>query len=225
MGRLWRRFGIRALAFALLVAGVGGGYQLGQDREDRRREITAQLTADAGQEEAAYLKRRHREYTAATARHREAERIAAEKAAAVARTEAQRAQKATDAANRKKRADELAKAEPPPFAGPIPASCNVYSGNRKTGCALLLSSGFGLDQMPCLDKLWTKESGWNHKARNPSSGAYGIPQAYPGGKMVSAGADWQTNPVTQIKWGLGYIKGRYGDPCAAWARSEDTGSY
>ena len=49
-----------------------------------------------------------------------------------------------------------------------------------------------------------------------SSGAYGIPQALPGSKMGTYGSDWRTNPVTQIKWGLGYIKGRYGKPCVAW---------
>lgn len=88
-------------------------------------------------------------------------------------------------------------------------------------------AGFGFDsgQMRCLDPLWKKESGWNHKASNPSSGAYGIPQALPGPKMASEGADWKTNPVTQIKWGLKYIKGRYGTPCAAWAHSQDVGWY
>ena len=70
--------------------------------------------------------------------------------------------------------------------------------------------------MPCLDKLWTKESGWNHKARNPSSGAYGIPQALPGWKMSSAGSDWLTNPATQISWGLRYIEDVYGSPCQAY---------
>jgi hypothetical protein len=79
--------------------------------------------------------------------------------------------------------------------------------------------------MPCLDKLWKKESGWNHKARNNSSGAYGIPQAYPGNKMASVGSDWKTNPATQIKWGLGYIKGRYKTPCGAWAKSQSSGWY
>jgi hypothetical protein len=79
--------------------------------------------------------------------------------------------------------------------------------------------------MACLDKLWTKESGWNEKARNRSSGAYGIPQSYPGDKMASAGSDWQTNPVTQIKWGLGYIAQRYTTPCRAWSTSQSTGSY
>jgi hypothetical protein len=226
---MWSRFGIRALALALLLGGAGGGVYLGQGREADERGLSAQLAVDAGQDEVDYLKQRHQEHTGATAHQREAQRNAAEKAAATARTEAERARKAADAANRKKREEQQRKdgadAPPPPFTEPIPAACNVYSGNRKIGCALLLSSGFKIDQMSCLDKLWTKESGWNHRARNPSSGAYGIPQSYPGNKMKSAGADWQTNPATQIKWGLGYIKSRYGDPCGAWARSEETGSY
>jgi len=67
------------------------------------------------------------------------------------------------------------------------------------GCALMLDWGFGLDQMPCLENLWNKESGWNAKAANPS-GAYGIPQALPGSKMSSAGADWKTNPEAFVKF-------------------------
>jgi hypothetical protein len=70
-----------------------------------------------------------------------------------------------------------------------------------------------------------KESGWNHTAMNPSSGAYGIPQSLPGTKMATAGADWQTNPATQISWGLGYISGRYGSPCNAWAHSQAVNWY
>jgi len=71
-------------------------------------------------------------------------------------------------------------------------------------------------QYVCLVTLWNHESGWKVNAHNPS-GAHGIPQALPGSKMSSAGADWQTNPSTQINWGLRYIKSRYGSPCNAWA--------
>jgi hypothetical protein len=97
----------------------------------------------------------------------------------------------------------------------VPSSCSGYHGNQAIGCALLGSFGFGLDQMPCLVKLWNRESGWRVSAENPSSHAFGIPQALPGYKMKSAGSDWQTNPATQIRWGLGYIGGRYGTPCGA----------
>ncbi|QUW20004.1 transglycosylase SLT domain-containing protein [Agrococcus sp. Marseille-Q4369] len=90
---------------------------------------------------------------------------------------------------------------------------------------MVLSRGWGEDQYSCLYSLWQKESNWNVYAQNRSSGAYGIPQSLPGSKMASAGADWQTNPVTQITWGLGYISGRYGTPCGAWAHSQRVGWY
>ncbi|WP_242885668.1 lytic transglycosylase domain-containing protein [Actinomadura litoris] len=80
-------------------------------------------------------------------------------------------------------------------------------------------------QFGCLVDLWNKESHWNTHANNPTSGAYGIPQALPGSKMASAGPNWQNNATTQIKWGLGYIKGRYGSPCSAWNHSESVGWY
>lgn len=89
---------------------------------------------------------------------------------------------------------------------------------------LLASYGFGTDQWGCLDDLWNAESGWRYNAENPS-GAYGIPQALPGSKMASAGADWLTDPTTQIKWGLGYIKNTYGTPCNAWGHEEADGWY
>jgi hypothetical protein len=72
-------------------------------------------------------------------------------------------------------------------------------------------------QYQCLVNLWSRESGWRHKAHNSSSGAHGIPQALPGSKMASAGPNWRSNPRTQIKWGLKYINGRYGSPCGAWS--------
>lgn len=90
---------------------------------------------------------------------------------------------------------------------------------------LVLAMGWGEDQYGCLVALWTRESQWNASAMNPYSGAYGIPQALPGNKMASAGADWQTNPATQIRWGIGYIAGRYSTPCGAWEHSENHNWY
>ncbi|PZR54409.1 G5 domain-containing protein [Xylanimonas oleitrophica] len=107
-----------------------------------------------------------------------------------------------------------------------PAKIRVDPGSAKAAArALLAERGWGDDQFACLDRLWTKESNWRVNAANPSSSAYGIPQALPGSKMASAGADWRTNPVTQIRWGLGYISGRYGTPCGAWAHSMERGWY
>lgn len=99
------------------------------------------------------------------------------------------------------------------------------SDPRAIARALLGDFGFGQDQFGCLDSLYMRESGWRVDADNPTSSAYGIPQALPGSKMASAGADWATNPVTQIRWGLGYIQDRYGSPCGAWAHSQSHGWY
>lgn len=85
--------------------------------------------------------------------------------------------------------------------------------------------GWGIDQYSCLVKLWNRESNWRVNAFNQSSGAYGIPQALPGNKMAVAGADWMTNPETQINWGLGYIEGRYGTPCSALSHSDRVNWY
>ncbi|KUM74595.1 hypothetical protein AQI70_17260 [Streptomyces curacoi] len=73
------------------------------------------------------------------------------------------------------------------------------------------------DQFQCFSNIVDHESDWNYRAVNPSSGAYGLFQALPGSKMSSVGSDWQTNPATQIKWGLNYMNERYDSPCGAWS--------
>ena len=85
--------------------------------------------------------------------------------------------------------------------------------------------GWGSDQFTCYDNIIMRESMWDPTAANPTSSAYGIPQALPGNKMASEGADWKTNPVTQIKWGLKYIKSTYGTPCQAWSFKAAKGWY
>jgi hypothetical protein len=94
---------------------------------------------------------------------------------------------------------------------PDPGSAQSIAYNMLSSFGFNPATFFG-----CLKNIWDRESGWRYDAEN-ASGAYGIPQALPGSKMVSAGADWQTNPATQIKWGIGYIKAIYGDPCKAWS--------
>jgi hypothetical protein len=90
----------------------------------------------------------------------------------------------------------------------------------------LVDNGFSVSaQWTCLYDLWQQESGWNVYADNTASGAYGIPQSLPGDKMAMFGSDWETNPTTQIKWGLYYIKTTYGTPCAAWQNEVDYGYY
>ncbi|KQO47316.1 hypothetical protein ASG28_07065 [Frigoribacterium sp. Leaf415] len=98
---------------------------------------------------------------------------------------------------------------PPVGAVNDPAGAKAYAATKV---------GTGAEYT-CLVQLWNKESGWRTNATNPSGGAYGIPQALPGNKMASSGLDWQTNYRTQVNWGIGYIQGRYGTMCAAWAHS------
>jgi len=96
---------------------------------------------------------------------------------------------------------------------------------KEVAMNLLPDHGWGEAQFSCLEKLWNKESRWRVDADNPSSSAYGIPQALPGNRMAAYGSDWRTNPVTQIKWGLDYIEDRYNSPCSAWAHSQAKGWY
>ena len=96
---------------------------------------------------------------------------------------------------------------------------------RSLAKALMPEYGLSSSEFDCLDNIWSQESGWDTHADNPISSAYGIPQALPGSKMASAGADWETNPVTQIRWGLGYIEDRYGSPCGAWSFKQGAGWY
>jgi hypothetical protein len=238
VNRLWSRVGVRATSVGLLALGVIGGVYLGQDREVQQQSAQAQLVVQADADEMQLLKERHSEPAAARAWQRQAEGDAAAKAAAEAKAAAGKARTLQKKAIAKKAAEKKAaeakkaaeSATAPasgtvPYTGPIPSSCNDYSGNRATGCALMLKAGFAIDQFPCLDRLWKKESGWNHHASNAGTGAYGIPQALPGSKMASVAADWKTNPATQITWGLGYIEGRYDSPCGAWSHSQNTGWY
>jgi TP901 family phage tail tape measure protein len=92
------------------------------------------------------------------------------------------------------------------------------SANQKIGEALAAARGWSGPQWAALKNLWNGESGWNERALNKSSGAYGIPQSLPASKMGSAGSDWKTNASTQIKWGLSYIKSVYGNPLNAYSQ-------
>lgn len=163
-------------------------------------------------------------YSATTAAEVETiknEREAAEKAAA---EEAARKQAEADAAaaNAKKKTQSTSSSggySAPPKVTPNPGSAQAIAHD------MVMARGWSEDDFSCLVSLWNRESGWNVNAYNASSGATGIPQALPGSKMASAGSDWQTNPATQITWGLGYISGRYGTPCGAWNHSQNNGWY
>jgi hypothetical protein len=119
------------------------------------------------------------------------------KAAALAKARKAAAERAAAAAQRKR------------------AIANAQRDPKAAARMLMPDYGFSQSQWGCLERLWIGESGWNYRAENASSGAYGIPQSLPGAKMATVGGDWRTNPVTQIKWGLNYIKLSYGSPCNA----------
>jgi hypothetical protein len=111
-------------------------------------------------------------------------------------------------------------------ASPAAGSASIASRSPQSiAQAMLGSFGWSASQFSCLEPLWAAESGWSVTASNPSTGAYGIPQAMPGSKMASAGPNWQTSATTQIRWGLGYIRSRYGSPCSAWNHEEAYGWY
>ncbi|GAA1836103.1 hypothetical protein GCM10009750_21030 [Agromyces salentinus] len=154
----------------------------------------------------------------------EADRVAAE-AAAKAAAEAEAAAKAeAEAAARE--AEEASAGESSSGGGFVAPSAPSNPSEAQAIARDMIASryGWGDDQFGCLVALWDRESGWNVYASNPS-GAYGIPQALPGSKMSTAGADWETNAATQISWGLGYIVGRYGDACGAYNTALSQGWY
>jgi len=125
------------------------------------------------------------------------------------------------------------KPKPTPTATPVAAKAASFSATfvapspgtaQAIAYKMVQARGWDDNEFACLVALWKRESGWRVNASNPS-GAYGIPQALPGSKMSSAGADWATNPATQVAWGLGYISSRYGTPCGAWGHSQSSGWY
>ena len=105
---------------------------------------------------------------------------------------------------------------PTPAPKPSPTERTFYRATVGDAQAYALAQ-LGATQFACLDEIAIRESHWNPYDLNHSSGAYGIPQAVPGSKMATAGADWRTNPVTQVKWMIHYVDGRYGSACGAWA--------
>ncbi|HEX6498390.1 MAG TPA: transglycosylase SLT domain-containing protein [Micromonosporaceae bacterium] len=222
MSRLVNRVAVRALSVSLLAAGLGGGFYLGVARDHQQRVVSDAANARVEASEMAELKQEIRDYNRATREQRLAEQAARAKAEAAAKAAAAKAAAAEAAARRQQAASRSSTRT---TYGPIPSSCSAYSGNQAIGCSLMLQWGYGLDQMPCLVNMWNKESHWNERAVNSSSGAYGIPQALPGDKMAVYGSDWRTNPVPQIKWGLDYIKNRYNSPCGAWSFWQAHGWY
>jgi len=182
--------------------------------------VRVQTATLRGKLDAAIAKKAEEEAAAkAAAEAAAAAQAAAEAAAAKAAADAAAAAAAAAAETSSSSSSSSSVSVPSVDVNVDPASAQ---GIARTMMAA--NYGWGDDQFACLVSLWNRESGWRVNAAN-SSGAYGIPQALPGSKMASAGADWETNPATQIAWGLGYISGRYSNPCGAWAHSESSGWY
>ena len=225
MSLLWSRSGPRSLAVGLLVLGLMGGYWVGTQRQAQQRDAALDAARRSDLDDLYQLKLDLGAQQRVTAPQRAAQADAAAKADAAALIAASQAKAADDLA--RKQAASRGSARPGPTSPPvpIPTTCAQYKGNQAIACAILPGWGFGIDQMACLIPMWNKESRWNERARNPSSGSYGIPQALPASKMAQYGADYLTNPAPQIKWGLSYIKTRYHTPCEAWTFWQNHGWY
>ncbi|MFF3498948.1 transglycosylase SLT domain-containing protein [Streptomyces sp. NPDC003247] len=142
---------------------------------------------------------------------KDAEEAARKAAAKTAIAKKEAAEKAAEAAKEaKERAEATATASRSSSDFPVQSSYTV--AQIQAMAAQMVPSG----QFQCFSNIVNHESSWNYQAVNASSGAYGLFQALPGSKMSSVGSDWQTNPATQIKWGLNYMNERYGSPCEAW---------
>ncbi|GGV80182.1 transglycosylase SLT domain-containing protein [Streptomyces massasporeus] len=171
----------------------------GQQAQVQTASLTQQADAQAIQADASAKKDAEEAARKAAAETAIAKKEAAKKAAEAAAKE--RAEAKTAAASRSKDISDF----------PVASSYSI--AQIQAMARQLVPSG----QFQCFSNIVDHESDWNYKAVNPSSGAYGMFQALPGSKMSSVGADWQTNPATQIKWGLNYMNDRYGSPCDAWS--------
>ena len=108
---------------------------------------------------------------------------------------------------------------------PVTLDGGTKGDYERYAMSLFPNYGWEITEITPLIKLWNRESGWNPHSHNRRTGAHGIPQALPASKMASCGSDYYSNGYTQIRWGLGYIAGRYGSPSNAWAHFCSRGWY
>ncbi|MEV0903623.1 lytic transglycosylase domain-containing protein [Streptomyces hokutonensis] len=167
----------------------------GQQAQVQTASLTQQADAQAIQADASAKKDAE-----------ESARLAAAKTAVAKKAAAEKAEKAA-----KERAE--AKSAASRSSSSFPVQSSYTTSQIQAMAAQMVPSG----QFQCFSNIVSHESGWNYHAVNASSGAYGLFQALPASKYSSAGSDWQTNPATQIKWGLNYMDSRYGSPCEAWS--------
>ncbi|WP_326610575.1 lytic transglycosylase domain-containing protein [Streptomyces scopuliridis] len=175
----------------------------GQQAQVQTASLTQQADVQAAAADATAKKSAEEAARIQAAKDAKAKKEAADDAA-------ERERKAKEAEERASR-DEVRSASA--SASSFPAQASYTVAEVKAMARQMVPA----DQFQCFSNIVNHESTWNYRAQNASSGAYGLVQALPGSKMSSAGADWQTNPATQIKWGLNYMDGRYGSPCGAWS--------
>jgi hypothetical protein len=216
------RISVRGLAVASATAvttvgavvGVASGADKGGSTEPVEAAGTTTLLADLpeGQQvqQASLTEQVMAQSDAADATARQVAEQAARMQAA--KDAAVKKKAADDAAAKAARAKQLAASQ-----GDASASFPVRSTYSVAQIQAMARQIVGSGQFSCFSNIVTRESGWDYTATNAGSGAYGLVQALPGSKMASAGADWRTNPATQIKWGLNYMNVRYGSPCGAWS--------
>ncbi|MFF6906000.1 transglycosylase SLT domain-containing protein [Streptomyces sp. NPDC012389] len=178
----------------------------GQQAQVQTASLTQQADAQASAADAAAKKSAEE-----SARLQAAKDAKSKKAEAEAKAEAER--RAAEKAKKEKEAAERASRSSVRDASSFSAQGSYTVAQVQAMARQMVPA----DQFQCFSNIVNHESTWNYRATNPSSGAYGLMQALPGHKMASAGADWQTNPATQIKWGLSYMDSRYGSPCGAWS--------
>lgn len=214
-----------AVASATAVTAVGSvvGVASGSTAQPNDAEATATdltLLADMPAGQQAQVQ------TASLTQQANVQAIAADASAKKDAEEAARKAAAQTAIDKKDAAEKAAKAaaqaakeraETKAAASRSSASFPVQSSYTVAQVQAMARQIVGSGQFQCFSNIVDHESTWNYKAVNASSGAYGLVQALPGSKMSSVGADWQTNPATQIKWGLNYMNERYGSPCDAWS--------
>ncbi|MGW7423912.1 aggregation-promoting factor C-terminal-like domain-containing protein [Streptomyces sp. NPDC054813] len=194
------------------VVGVASGSSA-QNNDAQAAATGATLLADLPADQQAQVQ------TASLTQQADAVAVQADASARKDAEQAARAAAAKTAQAKKAAADKAAseRAEAKAAAGDSTASFPVRSSYTVAQLKAMAVQIVGSGQFQCFSNIVDHESTWNYLAVNPSSGAYGLVQALPGSKMASVAADWQTNPATQIKWGLNYMNTTYGSPCQAWA--------
>ncbi|MFF8725217.1 transglycosylase SLT domain-containing protein [Streptomyces sp. NPDC015171] len=187
-----------AAADAMLLADIPAGQQAEVQTASLTQQADAQaIAADASAKKGA----------------EEAARKAAAETAVAKKADAEKAAKAAKEAKEREEAKSEATTRSTRDSSSFPVQTS-YSAAQIQAMARQMVAG---DQFQCFSNIVDHESSWNYQAVNASSGAYGLFQALPAGKYASAGADWRTNPATQIKWGLSYMNDRYHSPCGAWS--------